>query len=72
MPQYASGEMSSESPGGDPPFTSVGDGSWAPTNAPQNIKLDKLNEFLLRGGLRPVDGRLLKPIQECSMSTIRY
>ena len=72
MPQYASGEMSSDSPGGDSPSTNVADGSWAPTPAPRNIKLDALNEFLLKGGLRPVDGQLLKPLQECSISTIRY
>ena len=64
--------MSSDSPGRDSPFTSVGDGSWAPNSAPRNIKLDALNEFLLRGGLTLVDGQLLKPVQECSMSTIRY
>ena len=67
----ASGEMSSDSPGRDSPFTSVGDGSWAPTPAPRNIKLDALNEFLLRGGLTPVDDQLFKPLQECSMSTVR-
>ena len=35
-------------------------------------KLDALNEFLLRGGLTPLDDQLLKPLQECSISTIQY
>ena len=56
--------MNSDSPGRDSPFTSVGDGSWAQIPAPRNIKLDALNESLLRGGLTPVDGQLLKPLQE--------
>ena len=72
MPQYASGEISSDSPGCDSPFTSVGNDSWAQTSALQNVKLDALSKFLLKGGLTPVDGQLLKPLQECSMRTIRY
>ena len=56
MPQYASGEMSSDSRSSESPVTSVGDGSWAPILAPRNIKLAKLNEFLLRGELRPIKG----------------
>ena len=72
MPQYASGEMCIDSPGGDSPFTKVGDSSWAPTPAPRDIKLYALKEFLLEGGLGPVDGQLLKPLQDCSISTIRY
>ena len=72
MSQYVFGEMSSDSPGGGSPFTSVFDGSWVPTPAPRDIKWNALTEFLLRGGLRPVDGKLLKSLQECSVSTVRY
>ncbi|XP_064637531.1 uncharacterized protein LOC135493845 [Lineus longissimus] len=54
-----------------PPYAMEVDASWAPTPAPRQVKLGGLNTFLQYGGYEPVEGRLLKPIEECGGSTVR-